>query len=259
MHARRGSQQPRAQHREERRDERAREEIVRLGKTYSLLTRETSFVAVETRDAPVTGEVVLRKVPVALTDGWHGFGGARLSRVGGAAHITGSGMAWGHRSMDSGVPIGGTPSFAPPVAMARYSMAPSAPRLSRGERAEASARESSSALRPLDRLIQLQRADGSWALSAELADIVGRSLAELERLLDDAVRGAHTSIGRRLAALVGADGARRQALATAFALRWLESSCADSRDEWTLLADKAKEWLGHTAEGAAFWRAAVEP
>ena len=33
------------------------------------------------------------------------------------------------------------------------------------------------------------------------------------------------------------------ALATAVALAWLERECGDTRDEWGLLADKARDWL----------------
>ena len=38
----------------------------------------------------------------------------------------------------------------------------------------------------LDRLVTLQRADGSWELTEELAAVIGRSLAELERAMPPA-------------------------------------------------------------------------
>src|SRR5436190_13807631 len=66
LHDRRGSLQERGQ------ADRARKEIVRLGVTYGLCSRETSFVAVEKRDRPVESELQLRRVPVALTRGWGG-------------------------------------------------------------------------------------------------------------------------------------------------------------------------------------------
>ena len=62
----RGSQQI------ERHAGQVREEIVRLACAYHLVSRETSFIAVEQREVPVEGEVQLRRIPVALTSGWGG-------------------------------------------------------------------------------------------------------------------------------------------------------------------------------------------
>ena len=47
-----------------------RQEIVQLAMKYGLMSRETSFVAIERRETPVVGEVQLRRVPIALTTGW---------------------------------------------------------------------------------------------------------------------------------------------------------------------------------------------
>ena len=71
LHPRRGSQQARALG---LKDEAVKAEIVRLGTTWSLASRHTSFVAVEERETPTQGEAQLRKVPVAITRGWHGAG-----------------------------------------------------------------------------------------------------------------------------------------------------------------------------------------
>ena len=71
IHPRRGSQQARALGLQ---DEKVKTEIVRLGTSWSLVSRHTSFVAVEERATPTQGEAQLRKVPVAITRGWHGIG-----------------------------------------------------------------------------------------------------------------------------------------------------------------------------------------
>ena len=42
----------------------------RAERSYGLMSRETSFVAIERRDTPVVGDVQLRRVPIALTSGW---------------------------------------------------------------------------------------------------------------------------------------------------------------------------------------------
>src|SRR5262249_34579140 len=88
--------------------------------------------------------------------------------------------------------------------------------------------KTTSATRPLDRLAALQRADGSWDLTKELAEAVGKTLGELR----EALRGAE-----------GDATETERALATALAVVWLELKAADARDEWLLLAAKAERWL----------------
>ena len=53
--------------------------IIALSKAWGILSRCTSFVAVEEREEQdlTTGEVLLRKVPVPVTMGWHGMAGLR--------------------------------------------------------------------------------------------------------------------------------------------------------------------------------------
>src|SRR5207253_9217579 len=48
------------------------QEIIALSTRYGLVSRETSFVAIERRDTPVHGDIQLRRVPIALTNGWGG-------------------------------------------------------------------------------------------------------------------------------------------------------------------------------------------
>ena len=85
--------------------------------------------------------------------------------------------------------------------------------------------------RPLDRLIRLQHADGSWDLTQELLTIVNAvapSSGLLSRLLSRIARGPE----------------QEQALATALAVLWLQRTCPGYEAEWRLLADKARGWLG---------------
>ena len=99
--------------------------------------------------------------------------------------------------------------------------------------------------RPLDRLVALQFADGSWDLTAELAEVVGQPLAALE----SAIRGA-----------TGDAPIVRRALATALALRWLVEHAGESREEWALLEKKALRWLEQCPArpaGAHDWREAA--
>ncbi len=48
-------------------------EIIELSIRYGLMSRETSFVAVERRETPVLGDMQLRRIPIALTSGWGGL------------------------------------------------------------------------------------------------------------------------------------------------------------------------------------------
>jgi len=65
-----------------RKQTKVKQDIINISKRYGIISRETSFVAEETRyeSEKSTGELVLRKVPVMLTTGW---GGTRLAGYGG--------------------------------------------------------------------------------------------------------------------------------------------------------------------------------
>jgi Ca-activated chloride channel family protein len=70
----------------ERKQGQLKERVVEISKNFGLLSQSTSFVAVEEREEKdkATGEVLLRKIPVPVTVGWHGIGGLN-SRV--AEHL----------------------------------------------------------------------------------------------------------------------------------------------------------------------------
>jgi hypothetical protein len=97
--------------------------------------------------------------------------------------------------------------------------------------------------RPLDRLAALQKADGSWALTAELAAFIGTPLEALDR--EASSRGFAT-------------GEAQSLFATALALAWLEERAAGDRDEWALLARKAHDWLLRSGPSEALTHAARE-
>ncbi len=203
--------------------DRVRDEIVRLGVTYGLCSRETSFVAVEMRDA-VPGEMQLRRVPTALTWGW---GGTDLPAVGG------SGQARFRVASAPAADLMGPPEAAAfdleESAGMGFSEAIGGDALDEGFAGEEIVLDSPSPpVRPMDSLVALQRADGSWDLTEEFAGIVGQTLAELERGLE------------------GAEGDRdqaRRALATGLAIVWLQTEASEWKDEWTLLERKARKWL----------------
>ncbi|KAM4807751.1 von Willebrand factor A domain-containing protein 5A-like [Rhinophrynus dorsalis] len=78
--------------------------------------------------------------------------------------------------------------------------------------------------RSLYRLIALQKADGSWNLSSELASILGLSEEELKGKMPDLDMDPSVWV-------------------TLLAVIWLHSSCPELRDEWELLEEKALTWI----------------
>jgi Ca-activated chloride channel family protein len=231
----RGSLQRRA------RASKAAGEIAALGVKYRLASRETSFVAVEHRDTPLEGRAELRRVPVALTSGWGGVRGPDTH------DLCAPQMAAFHLVVPSPMPdwtrVHGSFDVSameadtecdelarPNVPFSRtFSVSARASRHAPPRSIDQRVAPSRAhALRPLDALVALQRADGSWELDGAFAGAVSLTLRRLEHELRHATGGA--------------DAARR-ALATALALEWLEKHAAPERGEWELLAKKATQWL----------------
>jgi Ca-activated chloride channel family protein len=213
----------------DRKENTARREIVDLSVRYSLISRETSFVAIERRDTPVVGEMQLRKVPIALTSGWGGLEfGPRMFAFGATAGIHMGTVALGADAEEQEL------FTAPRVTDSRL-----AGRID--PLWMETARREPRARRPdeLDVLVSLQSADGSWELTEELAAILGCELPELER----ALRAGDPLLARR-------------AWATALAVVWLQVHAGAWEDEWRGLVHKARRWLDGadaTAPGGLRW------
>lgn len=226
----------------ERKGSAATREIIALSVKYGLMSRETSFVAVERRETPVNGDVQLRKVPIALTTGWGerqasaavpSLPPPRLTR-----HFNVAAQAGGvwdrimsRRSRQSDPPeIAASYDPGQDVAFSRVAPTESMP-----------PRRIDPTSSSVQRLIVLQAADGSWELTRALASIIGRDLSDLR------------------AAVAGASGARKdieRAWATALAIAWLERNASQAVDEWKLLAKKGRDWIDSsftTAPGGSSW------
>jgi Ca-activated chloride channel family protein len=255
LHGGHGSRQRRAL---TLKDEQLKAEIVSLGTTWGLSSRHTSFVAVEERVTPTEGEPQLLKVPVAITRGWHGVGdlrGAAAPRYRLAARSAPPAMLMGPADPDA---AGGfdveMSTDAPGPAFDRVGPAALRASLPRGEARSARGR---GGRRPLDRVVDLQRADGSWDLTDELAAVLGfEDAATLRKALERALV-EQSGLGSAGTAALWRDGAERMA-ATALALEWLERECAALRGEWAMLAEKAREWLEGRPGGSAPWLAVGE-
>lgn len=216
----------------ERKASAATREIVDLAVRYGLVSRETSYVAIERRDTPVVGDVQLRRVPIALTTGWGGVG--RRAVLAAPAHaVRGSSMEAmppASYSLDDGESDQGAEFHLPRLTGAfrlktdepqvPYRRQPPRPAARRDPRHDA-----------MVRLASLQRADGSWELTDELLQLVG---------------AGHRASDPILKAAAGDPEEVRRAWATALALVWLEREASALEDEWRLLARKAHAWLNRT-------------
>lgn len=218
---RRGSRQ------RERTEASVTREIVELAVRHGLMSRETSYVAIERRETPVEGEVRLRRVPIALAAGWGGLGSVRGSIAVNAQPLPAA-SAWSSWAIFSKCSVE-MPSISfdqtPESAFAELS---SMDYLSEDSRSAAPASNPD----PLYTLIALQRADGSWDLTDELVAVLDDDWTRLEGVLRE--------LGR-----AGADA--RAELATRLALDWLQREASDREDEWRMLADKARAWLAGVA------------
>jgi Ca-activated chloride channel family protein len=230
--AERGSRQ------RERRQDRAVNEIVALATEFGLASRETSWVAVQQREVPLAEEATLRRVPVAITSGWGGRHELVESRLLSAPLAGLSDLGFDvTASLHASSTTRAVHEHSQPMARAARpgaSRVESVLGLFGGRRAQTSGDDStravpaSSSTRLLDRLVALQRADGSWDLTPELADVLGVPLSDLLA---------------RLAHATGDHEEARRAWATALALLFLATRESSRYGEWDLLAAKAGRWL----------------
>jgi hypothetical protein len=79
---------------------------------------------------------------------------------------------------------------------------------------------------PLTSIINLQLASGAWKMSAEMADVMAKSTAEMKN-----------------ACPVRCDGEMETIWATVIVLMYLQIRQSNFRDEWELIAGKAQTWL----------------
>ena len=216
-------------------------EIIDLAIKYGLMSRETSFVAVERRATPVVGEIVLRRIPIALTSGWGGLERkllpAPVARLSSPSMLDTQAMVFGAPlSQDGAAP----PEIARRMTFGAAGETGFLKKLKQfgGFGRDADDDDAVAELRAPQRrdvrpdrlhiLIEMQRADGSWLLNGELVRVLG---------LD------HDDIDMALAGATGNEEEAKRALATALAICWVHETAADHRSEWRWLVEKAERWL----------------
>jgi len=236
-----------------RKEKAVRARILELALRYQLMSSATSFVAIEERPAGAQAQPAeLRRIPIALTKGWGGVPAEGL-----AAGLTGSAMGGpqvakmmvcaspampapavrGRRRREAADEFMMEAAFTPPPASAAPAEGTTWPRrilnsiLGGGKGAVPAGEDLHESLFPGNALLELtslQRADGSFELTEALAKAAKRKLADLEQA----------------AKALGMDNTlARNVLATLLALEVLEKEFSGRRDEWQMIADKAKRWL----------------
>jgi hypothetical protein len=208
----RGSRQTRSQTSDPKR------EIIDLAVRYTLISRETSFVAIERRERPVHGDVQLRRIPIALTSGW---GGLQLRGRRVAMALAAPPMAVPEASASFG--DGQSPWVTRPTV-----------------RSTPTAGAQGLISRIADLIPGRHKTDSDERLP-ELGVTQTRVTGRQER----ARKETEAARARMLAvvSLQRADGSIRRAWATALTLHWLKANAAALADEWRLIANKARHWL----------------
>jgi hypothetical protein len=207
----------------------ASREILELALRYNLASRETSLVAIERRESPVTGDLQLRRVPVVLAAGWGGRRPMATPIQPRARSVDVAYLAASAEMAMGGDDIEFDRLAAPRSAPSRIRA--SLDRLDGLLRRAASDRHAKLRDRVVA-LASLQRADGSWPLASPLADILDRPLRTIEKEMPS----PDTPLAREL-------------WATALALAWLERHAMPLVSEWEMLATKAERWLLANAGG----------
>lgn len=202
----------------DRTGDRARDEIVQLSTTYGVVSRYTSFVAIEHREGAVATELALRRIPIALTSGWSGLDRPDAISLG----VRALGAASARSSvMDMlSAPVEGGFGKARNVLYQR-----------KFEREIRASGADGGSIRRLDKLVALQRANGSWELTRDFADRVGVEFDRLRSAWPNAIEP--------------------DVWATLVALAWLEAHAQAERLEWQGLAGKAENWLKLRASATA--------
>ena len=210
--------------------------IVDLSIESSVISSHTAFIAIDEESSkPVSGALKTYDVQTEMpTFGSVALGGALWSASKSRARSArGGGGSGGARSLLSlGVfndkkrsNVMRTPqSFKPPRSASfplncQMYAGPPPP-------AMASAGPGSKPTNTLEDLITAQQVDGSWALTSSFAQLVGKSLSDLEAVCPIERKGAGATVW-----------------ATVLAVSLLRARYSSQQEEWELIAMKAESWL----------------
>ena len=187
----------------ERKDSRVRERIIELSKHYGIVSRETSFVAIEEREGKETTKeaAVLKKIPVMLTKGWGGIRRSTSHRSGVAYSIA--------------MPV---PCCEDAYSIADKSMMQVTPRRMGPPKAD-----------PVMSILLLQEAKGGFGMSAHVASLLNTTVSELREIAKEMV--------------VKGKSDRFKLLCTALVLALLRIRFAHNEGVWGEIIKKSEVWF----------------
>ncbi|MDD5435323.1 MAG: hypothetical protein PH343_07840, partial [Nitrospira sp.] len=195
----------------QRKENRIKEEIIEISKEFALISRETSFIAIERREEnnKTIGEVALRKVPVNLTKGWHGLERSNL-------HLLNLCVA---------------PSYSRRQLSEKeylYDMAMELPAVTHHESTKYTNQDI------LLKILSLQQAKGGFRISKEVAELIGIPFQDLK------VNARRIKINEEIDRFV--------LLSTAIILFLLKKRFVDMEDLWISVVQKSDKWFKREVE-----------
>ncbi len=200
----------------QRKENRIKEKIIEISKEFGLISRETSFIAIEKREEKdkTIGEVVLRKVPVNLTKGWHGAGSMHfLSAFSGinfsmkAMHLSSPDSAYISEELSREGSLSKNVSIEP----RRYT-----------------------AQDILLMVLSLQRAAGGFMITKDAASILGIDFSDIKK------RSKTITVEETIDRFV--------LLSTAIILMLLKKKFDHMKDSWIAVVQKSEKWLEREIE-----------
>jgi Ca-activated chloride channel family protein len=210
-----------------RKDKKIRERIIDISRTFHILSRETSFIAIEEREErdKASGEPVFIKIPVLLTEEWGGVQHS-LSRVGFFADRRAQSPQYSYsirndlsspirrrelRGRDRGVDM----DFLQPAADLPLPLG----QLARLDEA----------YDDIVKLLSMQMAEGGFRIDRQSAKMFGSTITDLKK------------IAQRLETREDTD--KFLLLSTALVLSLLMKRFAHMRDVWSGVIDKSIKWF----------------
>jgi len=223
----RGDHKERGSRQRERKGDREKETILDLSKRYSILSQSTSFVAIEQREEKdkSTGELMLRKIPVLVTVGWHGIGGIRVPYPSPPSRAS--------VSLDLSHP---EPSAFQPLFPARRVECDESPLSYFHEMEPSQMRMPQNLMEAQDprmdlllNILSLQKATGGMELDPKISSSLGIDFREFKE------------VSKQIEVGVPVD--KFLLLSTAILLRVLEFGFPDRGNMWTRVVRKSRDWF----------------
>jgi len=203
-----------------RKDKMIAQAVIVLSKKYGIISRSTSFIAVEKRDETekTTGESVLRKVPVMLTDGWGDLKSKSSNNGVPSLNLV-------SQSADLGAPSFMRYKTSLPGSKFRSAI----PRNSyHGNTIPAPEKTDNILLR----ILSLQQADGGFRMDEDFAKVLNKPLTDLQKIAKNIqVKG---KVDKFIL------------LSTVLVIKYLEHEFKDDKDSWETVVKKSIKWLEST-------------